>query len=103
MNSERDKFLTEAMGESWFCYKATCGIEQFSNGDTKWINTTRTTNDFSTWGGFGKLFKWVRSTGNYDLEQSLQEISRQDADCFFMIDPDKLADFVYEYLKENDK
>ena len=89
MKSERDKFLTEQMGELY--------VEINNNGFYRWCN------NFSTWEGFGKLWEWVRSTGNYDIDQSLQEISRQDADCFFIIDPDKFANFVYFFLKENDK
>jgi hypothetical protein len=110
MNIERDKFLTEAMGEKWFCHKATCGVEHFTDGRSEWMYTTRTTNDFSTWDGFGKLWKWVRNSPRYNEivintklwsgYHAYSGIAKMDIPDSF-IDPDKFADVIYEFLKEN--
>ena len=86
--SERDKFLTEAMGECWhewfiknnqlyranqigineyhgYGYQCTCGFQRVNRvnwfiGDVPLFNYRCINNDFSTWEGFGKLWGWVQ-------------------------------------------
>jgi hypothetical protein len=80
--SERDKFLTEAMGYAY-------SLSQTFNDECGF--------DFSTWEGFGKLAKWVK----------VQEFKL----VFFgfgmlkeeYVDPDRFADSVYKYLKGETK
>ena len=59
-NIQRDKFLTEAMGECWHVTKQRKD-HQFEDcikcgKGGLFVNNT---NDFSTWEGFGKLYNWV--------------------------------------------
>ncbi len=111
MNTERDKFLTEAMGDCWheakYLYQATpydtpdyecrcgkrCSEKSFKN------------NNFSTWEGFGKLWEWAQKQewwiylgfiGNYTEQFTASEFTHKDC----IINPDRFADAVYNYLKE---
>lgn len=97
MNTERDKFLTEAMGECWHnpvqrknhhfedCTK--CGASALF---------LKNTNDFSTWEGFGKCLRWCQSQSwfhRYDVFHS-SRMSLQG------VTPDRFADAVYKFLKD---
>ena len=54
--SERDKFLTECMGECWHMYNSRKGLVNCIHCQKEMpLN-----NDFSTWDGFGKLWEWTR-------------------------------------------
>jgi len=89
MNRERDKFLTEYMGEPW--------MEINNNGFYHWCN------DFSTWEGFGKLRNWLLSEeAPYELYQSIIEINEQ-GNFFELVAPDAFADFIYEFLTQECK
>jgi hypothetical protein len=108
MNTERDKFLTEAMGECWhewhyrvygyyqaICRK--CGREVKEAFD----------NDFSTWTGFGKLWEWAQKqewwrkfwyhTSMPMLDGSNIAIPRDQQ----IIHPDNFANALYSSLREN--
>lgn len=109
MNIERDKFLTEAMGEQWFCYDVIVGYEmdRYDFPTTqKPIKRKNTTNDFSTWSDFGKLWEWSQKQSWWkDLKESFPcWIGKEQMDCCWhteaIINPDKFADIVYDYLKE---
>lgn len=83
MNTERDKFLTEAMGEYWV------NIDYHNQ------------NDFSTWEGFGKLWEWCKQQswlGNFEYNYGGIKCIGVFAD--YMINPDKFADAVYNYLNK---
>lgn len=113
-NQERDKFLTEAMGETWHewvlpeehCkhipgirYKCKCG---------GFHPTLKRNNDFSTWAGFGKLWEWSRLQEWWDMFGAKEVYTLEshpeaiDYDHLFpdqLIHPDRFASAVYEYLK----
>lgn len=97
MNKERDKFLTEAMGECYHersCYGPCrfCGAHNFI------------TNDFSSWEGFGKLLGFVEKQDYwFDLVETLEYKEGQLGFRLFVeqLDPDRFADFAYWYMKEN--
>jgi hypothetical protein len=95
-NIERDKFLTEMMGECWheqgkanyaggmflFWTCAKCK-EGFKKSDI---------NDFSAWEGFGKLWEFAIKQDWWQgfLNKQTTEI----------INPDRFSNAVYEFLKE---
>ena len=104
MNTERDRFLTEVMGECWheeddaFPNRYVC------------IHCKRSwpfgipINNFSTWVGFGKLWEraqkqewWAYDFWAYHL------LSPSDggpvADQEWFVHPDRFANAVYEFLK----
>lgn len=111
MSVERDKYLTEAMGECWhetmlvadeegggapfhICRK--CKIGMYSKAN----------NNFSTWEGFGKLWEWTQKQEwwrNF-LLTSKGKIHDLNPLAFAtgtsIIDLDRFADAVYSYLKE---
>lgn len=77
MNTERDKHLTEAMGECWYQ-----------------SNQTYNTN-FSTWEGFGKLWEWSQKQEWWE-----DYINNFENHSLINVNPDRFADTVYTYLKE---
>jgi hypothetical protein len=99
--SERDKCLTEAMGECWHTIKhhcsccddwcSVCGIDAPEQ------------NDFSTWEGFGKLWEWAQKQEWYynflktvcPYKTDYPSVIHED-----YIQPDRFANAVYEFLKE---
>lgn len=109
MNTERDKFLTEAMGECWhkfICIGANgqhnvarcnlCGttkLSEFGNGPKQ-------DNTFSTWEGFGKLWEWVSRQENMMCGLASRYNGEQAKIKLIYISPDTFADAVYNYLKE---
>lgn len=104
MNTERDKFLTEAMGEQWHentgevAGNNVIGFTLCSCG--KWwgqFGCLENTN-FSTWPGFGKLWEWAGKQGFW-----LKMMQRYQQEGFYhYIHPDRLADDVYEFLKQRE-
>jgi hypothetical protein len=105
--SERDKYLTEAMGEE-------CWHEWVYCGESKAICTQCNTdytiskdrNDFSTWEGFGKLWEFCKKQEWYynflktvcPYKTDYPSVIHED-----YIHPDRFADAVYEFLKERCK
>ena len=100
MSIERDKFLTEVMGECWhemskFGNCAKCKVHNYYQ------------NDFSTWKGFGKLWEWATTQAWWELFTEFCEYNRQFHQKSShqvlpgIINPNRFADAVYKYLKEN--
>ena len=92
MNIERDKFLTEAMGECWHedvNAFGICGKCQAHNYITY---------NFSTWEGFGKLWEFVKTQKWW-----YEKMQDKDFVAFVphLVNPDKFANKVYEYIKGN--
>jgi hypothetical protein len=117
MNTDRDKFLTEAMGECWHewviipeqprkyskhqhCIK--CDKRQTLLWDC--IETLRT--DFSTWPGFGKLLEWAQEQDEkFWVGFALQTRIVVNGCISFdlsLINPDRFANSVYEFMKSID-
>lgn len=114
--SERDKFLTEAMGECWHKSHSTipyhdntiihvckCGergslYDLFSSNEANYFHQD---NNFSTWEGFGKLWNWSQKQPWWGV--GLMGMDMYDG-CIkiplYIFNPDRFADAVYEYLKE---
>ena len=105
---ERDKFLTEAMGQ---CYHDPLGgMTPLRTHCSKCDTPLPIFNpNFSTWQGFGLLWSWVLSQEwywHFDCHlmyaPSGHEFTKNDSDGYLhkdYIHPDKFADAVYEYLK----
>jgi len=109
MTTERDKFLTEAMGECWHYHEdkpssfsrecRKCGKTFYGGGSQ----------DFSTWESFGKLWTWAidqewwlefliyMRTGEHPTQVCIHPDTALLYPC--LIHPDKFATAVYEYLK----
>ena len=115
MKTERDTFLTEAMGN---CYHENVFGMHYTEYSgkypdhvakcTKCGEFSKHNTNFSTWQGFGILWEWVQ-------EQSWREHFLWKRDpfrttlprrgygppcTFYEFTHDKLADMLYEYLKE---
>jgi len=105
---ERDKFLAEAMGECWHSFEGSitgrdcvkCGAEFWANE----IETANKKHNFSTPDGFFKLWEWSQEQewwtyigfiGNYTEQNTSEEFLHKDC----IINPDRLANAVYDYLK----
>jgi len=108
--SDRDKFLTEAMGECWH------GISDYSEKEQ----------NYSTWQGFGKIWEWAKvqewwgdfiyykqsmftvskgeilggTASNPVYEHVINVDSKFLAKIIDLINPDTFADALYEFLKE---
>ena len=113
--TERDKFLTEAMGWPWHevvsidNFKVTC-----SCGMSGYMNQCDNLN-FSTWDGFGKLWTWAQKQEWFDLFQCCLYYHEYLKDCHKpgdekldndkvvyneLIHPDRFADAVCAFLKD---
>jgi hypothetical protein len=115
MSEDRDKFLTDAMGECWHEWKnlgdgcqigddisppswtddfkcLRCDCKSYAG---KPCTPAQSDYDFSTWTGFGKLWEWAR-------DQEWWEEFRHiwDDRVYGIIHPDTFADIVYGFLKE---
>lgn len=104
MNEDRDKFLTEQMGEFW--HERLTGYDCSCGGKIYWNQCNNI--GFSTWEGFGKLWEWAqkqewfenfRVFNHYHDDEDNYLESRHDV-AEWLIDPDRFADTVYKYLKE---
>lgn len=105
MSTERDKFLTKAMGKCWHewehfrgwrCPK--CGSLSDNKESERPLNP-----NFSTWEGFGKLWSWMSSQEWKDEfmdNHVFLDSSVQHDYMFEFINPNKFADAVYTYLME---
>lgn len=103
MNTERDKFLSEKMGQC-------CTFNPDHNGECLecdcWYSDHIPTN-FSTWEGFGKLKEFMcnhpRHESFYDnYLDSLTENAESISETFSRISPNEFADAVYGFLQESD-
>jgi len=106
MNMERDKFLAEAMGECW--HESNWGQTNCKHcgrtNDPRYFDFNAQNSSFSTWEGFGKLWEWAQKQewwtyigfiGNYTEQNTSVEFLHKDC----IINPDRFADAVYDYLK----
>jgi hypothetical protein len=95
--SERNKYITEAMGECWHTRLDDRGLYAFACcADYDKPNT-----NFSTWEGFGKLWEWSQKQEWIGSFCSVYKLDRGHLGVFEI--PDCFADAVYEYLKEREK
>jgi hypothetical protein len=124
--SERDKFLTEAMGECWHEWSEDC--KQVGEECNEWEYTCTKCkqkgheheftgfypeeNNFSTWADFGKLWEWAQTQEWF--YQFTQYTHGEDSylteqyNCFWDLwnsffkeyaNPDRFANALYEFLK----
>ena len=108
MNTERDRFLTEAMGGVWL---PTTNMGMVKGPTCKESTTTK----FSTWAGFGKLWEWAQEQEWFDLFQCCLYYHEYLKHCHKpgdekldndkvlhneLIHPDRFAAAVYEFLRE---
>lgn len=107
MNTERDKFLTEAMGECWhegwqpdedatlyYCSNCSTYYSQQAIDEQRSL--------FSTWAGFGRLWTFAHQQEWWaDFVNRLidKELTKAFPACF--IHPDRFADAVYEFLSKD--
>lgn len=103
---EVSKFLSEAMGECWHesnrqpndraGFPATCSCgHRPMKAPVMGEKSHCQNNDFSTWIGFGKLWNWGTHQEwwiDFVTEYGFMEFIEY-------IDPDKLANAIYEYLQ----
>ena len=98
MNTERDKFLTEAIGEKPYRRFFVSTDRQGGSGDGYYAKDG-VKNDFSTWPGFGKLWEWAQQQ-EWWCDFSVRLI------CFSglgkYIHPDRFANAIYAYLKHKE-
>jgi hypothetical protein len=108
INSERDNFIIELMNN--------CVHEGFNNYGTihcikcnQDIDEDKLT-DFSTWDGFGLLWEWSKAqtietefNKNTNLNYFLLQGKTEFGNDLSLINPDKFANKVYDYFKENIK
>ena len=106
MSTERDKFLTEALGECWhekditspikshgLC---TCGVDSVSHYELI-DHLDEINNNFSTWEGFGLLWTWSQKQ-----EWWIMDFMPKTGDKYnlmSLVDPDRFANAVYEVNK----
>ena len=108
--SNRDKFLTEVMGKCWHEFKTDHWNHHCNKCNKKWHMPNVSNPDFSTWEGFGKLWEWAIKqewwmkfeAANFYGPPGCWECGMGDTklDC---INPNNLADEIYNFLKETDK
>ena len=93
MNTERDKFLTEAVYPDWF--------------DGILASDKIPTCDFSSWPSFGKLKDFMCKLPDSEsfFDSYIDKLTlRADevTETFDRLQPDHFADAAYEYLQENE-
>jgi hypothetical protein len=104
MNTERDKFLTEAMGGCWhdFSKLQNMGFTAYLICDKCGATEINETTNFSTWGGFGKLWEWSQKQEWWTMFCfKMKDQIDWDIDDFLNhhINPDRFADAVYEFVR----
>ncbi len=113
MNTERDQYLTEAIGECWHnipTYFHSLSLNNTTNCTkcTRVINK-ESNNDFSTWNGFGKLWGW---SVKQDWWKQFMYVCKAKPYkfCFMndqiflwdeLVNPSIFANAIYEFLEEN--
>lgn len=113
----RDKFLTEAMGECWHEPYPETGYTCKKCDESGYLNRLHCEElrlDLSTWQGFGKLWEWAQQQEWWDKFLFEQESSYLSDSLGYpetyamrwmgenLVNPDRFADAVYEYLKERE-
>ena len=100
--TDRDKFLTEAMGEccvhEWYKPKGYISGHFCKKCNTYWPVKPESQSgivNFSTWESFGKLWKWAKNKEWFCLMMAHNGCGPHD-----IVNPDRFAAAVYEYLKE---
>ena len=99
--NERDKFLTEAMGECWHEWEGhvsdykRCMKCHKDGGYPEGFRVRLINNNFSIWEGFGKLWEWAQKQEWWEGYLA-DAIPKYIAVCY--VNPDRFADAVYEYL-----
>lgn len=100
--TERDKFITEAMGKCWHQYKCIdfeyiCKCGDISNSLFA-LNPT-----YSTWDGFGKLFEWSIKQDWWKelLTHWVDDFAPVDVPCMY-INPVVFTDSIYDFLKDKE-
>jgi hypothetical protein len=106
---ERDKFLTEAMGECkhelgsfQIGLNIIVGCKKCKLERSKCVST-----DFSSWEGFGKLWEWCKKQEWWKVWRGTRYASYElwcwDGNTCYLrenfLHPDTFADAVYVYLK----
>lgn len=93
--SERNKFLTEAMG--YIYYTGLCG---YNHPDKPYLEFTESINgiNFSTWEGFGKLLNWCT---DYGRKNDIPYLANPTMTLNYL-SPDRFADAIYNYLKSKE-
>ena len=125
--SERDKFLTEAMGELWHewviesatlrnkhpitgaleywghGYECHCGFRRVNRvnwhiGDKADLSHKCININFSDWSGFGKLREWAQG------QEWFEDFGGYDYAELWrtMVNPDRFADAIFKFLKERE-
>ena len=107
MNTERDKFLTKAMGE---CFHQYIGWHcRYCGQDAPEPPESEQNPDFSTWTSFGKLWEWAIDQEWWNKFEFSEYAGHNRNDEFGatlkdilqgLINPDRFATAVYEFLKE---
>ena len=102
---ERNKFLTEAMGECWHDVRIgtlhgvlvntcrNCGKRRKSDLSNP---------DFSTWEGFGKLWEWAQKNIPFGTFCELHSNGVDPDNMHIMagfVNSDRFANAVYEFMK----
>lgn len=112
MNTERDSFLTEAMGLCWHelsvnysrpvCIK--CDKNEYDNPNFSLENYKY---NFSTWDGFGILWEWsIKQEWFMNLyeDHMYGAVGRKYNPTVhilrFFINPDGFANIIYEFIRE---
>ena len=100
---ERDKYLTEAMGEHWHNFKdmSVFGDVDICCTDCDTFSTKNKT--FSTWDGFGKLYEWSVEQDwwhEFLFEWSGEIISFSIPHK--LVYPDAFANVIYEFLRDKE-
>jgi hypothetical protein len=107
--SERDKFLTEAMGGCWHDFRE---HDEYVPGMGTYL-VDRCTKcklllrdfqpiNFSTWEGFGKLWEWAQKQDWWESFVDDDMYQRGHRNWLFpvaWIHPDRFADALYKFLK----
>ena len=107
MNESRDKFLTELMGGCWhepeLFPEERIRRHHRCSKCKKHIQETGGNPDFSTWGYFGVLWRWVRQWNDENFSQFMGYLagSEQGGTVAFMpvdkIDPDTFANEIAKF------
>lgn len=101
MNTDRDKFLIEAMGECWHKKTFWSGVGiicEECNDNHDLVRLMRI--DFSTWPGFGKLWNWATEQDWWSgFNRYAEGTHAMGGIPVSLINPDRFATAIYEYLK----
>lgn len=104
MNTERDKFLTEAMGECWH------NLGEKYTTEIGWCIKCCTwhkhNHNFSIWSGFGKLWEWAQKQEWWKSfvwvhgDSTRAKYRKESTFSVKFLHPDRFADALYQFLKE---